>query len=178
MEEVITVEEYRNKLIEYYKYKYDEDTYELRKRTINSVYSDEYLFRIISDTKIMAEFLINKLIEEKHFFDDLYYTSIPIEENTIRISNGCIGGWASDNIYLYFMGIKEYMISDYILSLYLPNFKIYIHEDTVENMEDEDIGSFTPIRKLFINCKKEIFDKISSSIDINEGPKKQLLNNE
>lgn len=166
MDQIISIDEYRNVLIEYYKYNYDKDTYELRKRTINNSYDDEYLKRIINDTREIYEILLETLKKEGHTYEDKVYISIDIEEENINISNGCIGGWHSDTIYIFYVGNREYYISNYILNLFFKGFDIYVHEDIIERMEDECIGSFIPIRKLFIRCKKDIYESFIKESDI------------
>lgn len=168
MKQIITVEEYRNALIEYYKYDYDKNTYGLRKTVINNLYNDEYLERIITETTEMYKFLFEKIKTEGHEFEDKVYTSIDIEERQIHITNGCVGGWASDTIYIFIMGTQSYYISDHIIRLYFPNFDIYLHEDIVERMEEEDIGSFFPIQKLFIKCSKDVYEKQIGNINLED----------
>lgn len=175
MGNIITVDEYRKRLIEFYKYKYDENTYALREKIINELYTDEYLEKIIDETVFCYEYLVDLFKMSPREYNDKVFISIDIEDKSLSLSNGCIGGWASDILYTFYKDNEYYFISSYILGLLLPDCDIYIHENVIEKMVEEDIGSFFLEKKLCIKCSK---DKYQSIIYSEEAAKKVLVNKE
>ncbi len=128
----IGLEEYKKMLIGYYRQRADENTYEKRKRNIETKYSDEFLDRVVLETKEFISFLLNKINTEKKTVDDLIFfklerpVSLNGEELCDHISNGCYGGWYSDNLYSVICENKIISVSDYLLrSFFGENFKIY-----------------------------------------------------
>lgn len=132
---MIILEEYKEYLINTYKYELDnsEDKRNERKKILNKKYNDEYLNKIIEDTYKIINTIIIK---------NSNYCSIKINEyNTTTISLNLIGGWFSDFIY---EDINGNLISEYILRKVFGN-KLIIEEKIIEHefdTEDPDILSF------------------------------------
>lgn len=133
---MITLEEYKEYLINTYVYEIDNSNIKKieRHKKLNKNYQDNYLNKIIIDTYK----LINLILEVKN---NNYY-SIKINENNPNyISLNLTGGWHSDTIYEDFNGN---LISEYILKYFFGN--TIIVETKVEeyefDTEDPDILSF------------------------------------
>ncbi len=143
---MISLEEYKKHLIEYYVYEIDnnDEAREKRRTMLDTIYGDEYLQKIINNT---YDFI--KTIFEKNTLEH-GYCNFEVENNkTTFIHLDLKGGWYSD--YLYYDN-KRKIISEYILKQEFGRFfDIHIESDLEPfATEDKDLVSYTPHYSLYM----------------------------
>ena len=157
---MISLDEYKKILIDYYRYECDNDLekLELRKKELAKKYSDEYLNKIIEDTynviKIIFEKQPNSFIIE---MDD---------DTTTYVNLNLIGGYFSDRLYVDPYGK---IISESILkNIFGPQLIVDVMDEEIQlEDEDSDIVSFDYKYSLYLqgfpenmeDIKKELFEK-------------------
>lgn len=173
----ITLNEYKDYLINIYKHEYDNTEYQItkRKNILKNKYKDNYLESIILGT---YEF-VNKILEMS---DDNYhgYINIPLEKrpDIVYINLDLSGGWMSDTI------VKDSDNNFYSVHLLKKIFGpfFYIEPCEVELIEEIDeeldfeIISEIPLYHLYIQCKKEIIDVVKQQISKNKSKTKNIEN--
>ena len=129
-----TIDEYKEYLINYYRWPIDNNEESKRKREVYllSKYSDQYLQKIIDDT---YNFIKDIFSSDTIKFG---YCIFDANENSISYINLAIhGGGPSDNIYI---DLEERNISEYLLKqIFGKFFSIELREDVFEYEADEDI---------------------------------------
>lgn len=141
---MINLEEYKNVLVNTYRYEIDnsESKKEERRELLNRRYNDEYLNKIITDTYHVI----------KNIFDisENGYCNISMDDDTTcYISLNLIGGYSSDILYIDSYGN---IISRYILKETFGNlFSITVKEIEYDFAEDDpDIMSFDYSYSLYL----------------------------
>lgn len=174
MEELFTVEGYRNYLINYHVYEcdLDKERLEQRARIIKRDYSDEYLQTIIENTRRFSSILLEYMKEEKHAAKEVIVTVIKLNHTSIDIQNGCSGGFPSDALISPLL-MDGALISEYLLKQSFPTFTIDTIHDSYEEQIDDIMATF-PLDELQISCSVKDFDKIYES-NSNKGSNKQLV---
>lgn len=157
---MITVEEYKSKLINAYRHKAD-DTLIKRKERKNNLerkYSPEAINKIINDTYEFARLLLNTPTIEDN------YCSFPIEDPDIvkYISLGSIGGGFVDRLYLY----ENYVISERILEyIFGKNLFVEIKEEEIDfDTGDPDIISYDYNFYLYLQGFPKNIDEIKEEL--------------
>ena len=134
---MISLNDYKNRLIERYSWPVDNTELEIEKRRqlLTKKYSDDYLEKIISDTN---SFIKDVLSSETLEYD--YYESEIDEDTTTYIDLDLHGGWSSDVLYIDSTGR---IISHGLISQFFDNkIQMYIKCDEIEDTSDPDILSF------------------------------------
>ena len=157
MEELFTVEGYRNYLINYYRYASDEEKLEQRKKNIDK-FSDEYLQTIIKNTENFSSILLEQMKRENNIFKETIFASITLSNISIDIKNGCSGGFPSDTLVKPIVSGDDSYISEYLLKQSLKGFNIDIVYDSKEERIDDIVAIF-PANELCVSCPIEVFDK-------------------
>ena len=167
-------DEYKKYLIDYYKWECDnnEESYNKRKWHVNHFYSDEDLNNIVINTEEFIHYLMGKLttntkVHNDNIFDNVELIDEPPPHIMYNfISNGCGGGWHSDE--LFFMDNKE---NDPI-SLYLTkqffgkSFRMNISRTICEYYnEEEETGCEYGIIQLEIVGPLQKFYELYDSYD-------------
>lgn len=166
MFDLFKLEYYKNYLISYYKYNYD-NTEEMklkRQEYIESSYSDEELIDIIENTKEFIFNIINNIKEYK-----TNYLSIDLISEHEIIRNNCTGGFYPDILIPIDELDEEKLISRYLLKLFLGNnFNIFIDHKEEEILDDEFgiiIGCVYQIPRLVITGD---FNELLNKYNLNE----------
>lgn len=157
---MISLEEYKNILIDYYFYECDNsiEKRKLREQNLNKEYGDEYLNKIIEDTYNFIKKIFDE-IENSYFKIPLY------EDTTSYISLNLIGGYSSDTLFTDCSGS---IISRYILKrTFGSQLIVEVHTDEYEIDDDPDVISFSYIYSLYMqgfpdnmeDIKEELFGK-------------------
>lgn len=155
---MITLDEYKKRLTEYYYWPCDagvEKEYQ-RSITLATYYKDELLQRIINDTYSFVSNLLNSTsIKDGYYYEELD------EDISFYISLGLTGGHTSDIIYV---DSNDQMISNYIMQEIFGEIKISVDEDITtyesESHEEYDIMSFSRTFSLRINSFPKNIDEI------------------
>lgn len=135
---MITLNEYKTYLINYYVHEIDnnDDKRLYRKESLEKQYNDEDLTKIINDTyDFIKEALCCDTINSG-------YSIVPLEDDTTSyISLNLVGGWFADTL---FTDLKGKIISRYIMKYVLgSHFDIEVIDEEIErDNEDDDIVSF------------------------------------
>ena len=143
---MMTLNEYKKHLIDYYVYETDntEECRVERKKTLENIYKDEYLQEIINNTYDFIKIILKtETLEEG-------YCSFEIEDYKIKsIDLNLKGGWYSD--YLYYDNEGK-IISEYILKQEFGRFFDIHIENKKEpvNTEDKTIVSYIPHYYLYM----------------------------
>ena len=161
----ITLEEYKNYLVNKYVYEYDNNEKKRQKRLsiLNRNYNDEYLEKIIIGTYNF----VNKIIEiyENNPHE---YIEIPLEREPkiTYIDLFLMGGWKSDTIV---SDSENNFYSIYILKeifgefFYIEPCKIEIEEELYED-DEFSILSEIPSYYLYIQLKKENIENAKTKV--------------
>ena len=172
MKNLFSVEQYRKHLENFFVYKYDEITVLERKKEIDK-YTDTELQKIIDNTIVFADYVIDRIKKEE--YSDTVFFSIDIDEMIYTISNGCVGGWPADTLYSLVDYNPDIRISRYLLKKIFPNFDIERNDEVYEEYnEKEDVGSFYAVSKLVIKGPKNKLEEISSNSNLKQ-EKQQLF---
>lgn len=158
----MNLDTYKNYLISYYYHECDNNDVkrEERNNAINKRYSNEFLLKIIENTKDVFQTLLTTMHESGNFYqDNIFYSLHYFDDN--RISSNCTGGWCPD-IIINLDYEKKQCISLYLLrQLFGISFHIYHDYDEIEYYnEEEDSGDLNVIPKLYITGKIQAFDLI------------------
>lgn len=151
---MITLEEYKEHLINTYKYEIDNSEKKRikRKEYLSKNYKDKYLNKIIKDTLKITK----QIIEYK----ELNYYFIQLKEPYLiqPISLNLCGGWHADIIY---EDINNNLISEYILKkIFGEKLSIGIKEKEYEfDTGDPDILSFDYEYFLYLQGIKDVDTK-------------------
>ena len=134
---MITIEEYKNSLINVYWYRADNTDLKRKERReyLKNHYTDEYLNKIINDTYEFAKLVLKEDTIKWN------YCEFSIDKPLINyIGLGLIGGHFADKLYYY----DEYVISERILEyIFGKTLSVNLKEEEIEfDTEDEDIISF------------------------------------
>lgn len=155
----ISLEQYKDYLINSYKHEYDNTEYQItkRKKILKNKYKDDYLESIVLGTYQ----LVNKILE---ISDDNYhgYINIPLEKkpDITYINLDLCGGWMSDTIIddsdnnFYSINLLKKIFGPFFS---IEPCKIELTEE-VDSDDDIVIMSEIPSYYLYIQCKKEVLD--------------------
>ena len=164
---MITLEHYKNYLINHYYYQYDNSLEKRVRRRVDldTNYGDEYLSQIIDDSYSF----IKDLFEDPSL--DNGYVSYEVEEdNTKYISLNLVGGHFSDVLYT---DHNNRTISSYILKKELPNVSIDIKEELEEfDTGDDDILSYDHRFYLYLQSFPKNMNEIKDNLFGNKVLKK------
>lgn len=161
--EKISLEEYKKYLINCYKYEFDNNEKQRLKRLeiLNKKYNDEFLNNVLDGTHKFIE----KIIECSE--NDYYgYISIPLEcePDITYIDLDLVGGCKSDTIVsdsdnnFYSVDLLKEIFGNFIIN---PG-----RDECAEEIEGDDdfcVMSFIPSYYLYIQCKKEVIDKVKNT---------------
>lgn len=134
---MITVEEYKDHLINIYRSEYDNnpEKREERKQILERHYSDEDLQRIISQT---YDFIRDVLLSDTLEYG---YIKMPVyDDTTDYISLNLVGGYFSD---MYIIDDNGRQISEYIINRFFGNqVNLEVREEITEIEEDDVVGLY------------------------------------
>lgn len=133
-DKMISLEEYKEHLISYYKYEYDNslEKKEERRNALSKRYSDEYLQKVISDTyDFIKEVLYSEQIKKGTYRLDLF------EDSEKDIWLNIVGGGCSDRI---FKDEKDREISRYILVHFFRGYNRRFSAEYIVEEKDYDCG--------------------------------------
>lgn len=134
---MISLNEYKNKLVNSYNWPIDntESEREKRRQLLTKKYSDEYLEQIISDTN---SFIKDVLSSETLEYN--YFKSKIDDDTTSYIDLNLHGGWKSDTLFIDVTGriISKFLIQQ----IFGSDLLIDVKEDEFEDTSDEDILSY------------------------------------
>jgi len=160
---MITLEEYKEYLINHYRSAYDNnpEKREERKRILERKYSDEDLQIIISQTyDFIRDVLLSDTLE-------LGYVKIPVYDDTTEyISLNLVGGYFTD---MYIIDDNGRQISEYIINKFFgKRIDFEIREEVTEIEEDDIVGLYPEyfiymqgFPKNIEEIKKEFFKPIN-----------------
>lgn len=161
----ITLEEYKNYLVNKYVYEYDNNETKRQKRIsiLNRNYNDEYLEKIIIGTYNF----VNKIIEI-YENNPNGYIEIPLkrEPKITYIDLFLMGGWKSDTIVsdsennFYSISILKKIFGEFF---YIEPCKIEIEEELYED-DEFSILSEIPSYYLYIQFKKESIENAKTKV--------------
>ena len=132
---MVTLEEYKDYIINYYRYEIDNSVEKKKQRKVEltQLYGDSFLQRIIDDT---YDFLPDLLASET--INSGYCEFEIVSDKTKGIFLNISGSFDADTIYF---DAKGRMISKYILQSILGNrLEIEIEESNIESEDDDIIG--------------------------------------
>ena len=165
---MISLSEYKQHLISVYSWPIDnsKDEFEKRKKIMNDKYPDEYIEKIISDTKdFIYDVLSSETIKSGYFLKEID------DDTTSYIDLNLSGGAYSDTLFVD--DSTGRIISNYLMHQVLGrDLIIYIKCDEIEDDSDEDILSFYFRYYIYIQGFPENIDKVKESIF---GKSKQLI---
>ena len=165
---MISLSEYKKNLISVYNWPIDcsIDEIEKRRKILNDKYSDEYIEKIISDTKI---FIYDVLSSETMKYG--YYLKEINDDTTSYIDLNLHGGWHSDTLFID--DTSGRIISKYLLQqVFGNNLQIEIKCDEIEDTSDEDILSYYYRYYIYMQGFSENIDEIKERF---LGKSKQLV---
>jgi len=157
---MISLEEYKKMLIDYYRYECDNnlEKIELRKKELDKKYSDEYLNKIIEDTYNVIKMILEK--QPNSFIIEMD------DDTTTYVNLNLIGGYFSDRLYVDSYGK---IISESILKkVFGSQLNVVVMDEEIELKDnDPDIVSFDYEYSLYLqgfpenmeNMRKELFGK-------------------
>ena len=156
---MITLEKYKEYLLNHYKYKIDslEKNVQRRKEILRKCYPDELLNRIITDTYEFAKKILNSETIEYG------YCNFEIDDDTsFGINLFISGGGYSDKLY---KDADDKIISEHILeTIFGKSFDINVRCEEIERECEEDVLSFDYHYSLYMqgfpNDLSEIKEKI------------------
>ena len=160
---MVTLNEYKNKLVNTYNWPIDNNETEKakRKELLDKRYPDEYLERIIADTNNFAIDLLSS-----DMINYMYYKEEIEDDTTTYIRLNLHGGWASD---VLFIDDKGRIISQNILRQLLGNsIKIEIIYEEIEDNTNDDILSCYYRYYIYITGFSAKIDEIKDKILMNE----------
>ncbi len=156
---MITLNEYKKALIDFYRYQIDSTSEKRKEREfhLKRQFSDETLNKIIHDTYSFAKDVVNSNTVKYN------YCSFDIEDdNTFGIFLNISGGGGSDYIY---KDSKSRLISDSILRKIFGNsFFIEVKVDEVERECEEDVLSFDYHYRLYMQGFPKNIDEIKEEL--------------
>ncbi len=134
---VVSLEEYKNYLVNFYSWPMDGDKSFIKKRkeVLTNKYSDSYLLRIISDT--------NSFVKDVLISDTIDYGCFKTEVNNdepLFINLELHGGWMSDTIYIDSKG--RYISKHLIKTIFGKETIIELNVDEIERITDDEIYDF------------------------------------
>lgn len=166
MGKLFTLESYKNYLIGYYANAFDIGKEKERKEKLESTYSDDYLNNVVANTeKFLLDILKDMLSHVDEGKDKVWFKKEISSRVYKRISNGCSGGWAADELLCPDEGDLNVLVSPHLLkSFFGSKFFFEISEDIIEQYdEEEDVGSISSITWLNIRGPKSTFMEILNS---------------
>ena len=130
---MITLEEYKEYLVNFYRVEYDNtpEKKKERREELARTYSDDMLNKVISDTYDFVEEIFNSNVQEK----DCYLLKLKDDWSTdmnLRI----VGGWSQDILY---NDLNGRTISHYILQNTFKKSKVWMKEEIREFNDEEDL---------------------------------------
>ena len=156
---VISLDEYKNYLVNFYCWPMDnaKSFIKKRKEILTNKYSDNYLLKIISDTNSFAKDVLMS--------DTIDYGYFKIEVNDdehLFINLELHGGWMSDTIYIDSKGryISKHLIKTIFGKKTIIELKIY----EVERITDDNICSFDYRYYIYMQGFSENLNMIKNSI--------------
>ncbi len=134
---VVSLEEYKNYLVNFYSWPMDgaKSFIKKRKEVLTNKYSDSYLLRIISDTNsFVKDVLISDTIDYGYFKTEVN------NDEPLFINLELHGGWMSDTIYIDSKGryISKYLIK----TIFGKETIIELKVDEIERITDDEICDF------------------------------------
>lgn len=162
---------YKEYLIDFYVYGGDINAQKKRKAKIDSI-DENYLIKIIEDTKKFILSVLDKMKEENAVFKGNIFTSVDISGKVEFISNGCIGGWPADELY----DCEGLTVSRHLLNSFFKDFRIEVSEDEEDEFDvDTQIGGLYYYLKLVISGKVEEFAKLYDNNELKRETEKDLV---
>jgi hypothetical protein len=165
---MISLSEYKQHLISVHSWPIDnsKDEIEKRKKIMNDKYPDEYIEKIISDTKdFIYDVLSSETIKSGYFLKEID------DDTTSYIKLNLHGGCPSDTLFVD--DTSGRIISEYLMKQVFGSYlSIYVKYDEIEDTSDEDILSYYYRYYIYMQGFPENIDEIKESFF---GKSKQLL---
>ena len=156
---MVTLDEYKNYLLNNYRYKIDSlpEKARERERLLSKYYPDEFLNKIINDT---YEFAIDIFNSETLKYG---YCHFEIDDDTtFGIDLNITGGGYSDKLY---KDSNERIISEHILeTIFGKSFYINVECDEIERECEEDVLSFDYHYYLYMQGFPKNLDEIKDKL--------------
>ena len=155
---MITLEEYKEHLIGYYRYEIDSSDIRRRERALYLMrsYNDEYLGKILNDTyDFIKEILYSDASSNGFYFLDLD------DDTTMFVSLNITGGGFADTLYT---DPRGRIISRYILrQVFGDSLEVDIKED-IDEVEEDDVISYLYRFKLYLQGFPSNMGEIKKSL--------------
>lgn len=136
MEEIFSLDKYKEILSNYYRTTEDENNSEERLNYINALYSNQYLLRIVENTATFTSYLLKsfKSVSYSFFANVTYKTMIYDYE---FINNGCKLGGACDCIIKIMINNNDFLISKSLLQKIFPSsFRISFEQGSISVVDE------------------------------------------
>jgi len=172
------LEEYKNTLVNYYRWEIDDTEEERQKRREMLKGKDDYLLNIIQSTEEFIYFILTKMQEENKTFKDDIFINLPLESEKNTIYNNSLnlllhGGWPSDTFF--YLEDPTKLISIMLLKQFFQGFHIECDCEDVERYdEQEGIGWTDSYWQVSISGPLKDFNRLYK--DVEEAKKGELIN--
>lgn len=166
MDNIFSLDSYKNYLIDFYKNKYDEERIKERKQYIEKYCSDEFLNLVVNNSKLFILQVVRHMTEQISANNDKVCFKKDISTYIFKnISNGCSGGWYADRLFCPNEKEPDVLVSEYLIkSFFGKKFIIDIFDDLTENYDEEDeIGYMACTTFLAISGPQDKFFEIMNN---------------
>ena len=150
---LFTKDGYRRYLEEYFINPLDKNKIDFNKRFIDNM-SDELLQKIIDDTNIFIDYVMDKMVDDNHVVNGCAITHIKLNDDIHHISNMNSSIWCVDELFSPSVFGNNALVSKKILASFFEGFLIYFHEDNNEMYIDIS-GMVSSFLKLCTTREKE-----------------------
>lgn len=164
MKDVFDLKSYKNYLENYYVFSKDKNSLKVKQAVED--YGDEYLQKIVDDTKTFALYLMNKLAKEKNNFVNLKEEIKDIDQ---RIDNNLYGGFMTDRLYNPIRFGENFWVSEYLLKSFFKDLSLYVTLEANSIYNDEEkTHTFTFTPYFYIEGKRDSFENLCSTEEARE----------
>jgi len=135
------LEEYKEMLVDYYRWEIDNTEEERNERRKMLVGKDDYLTKIINDTEDFIYFILTKMQEENNTYDNRIFIYLDLigEEATPYSNSICFnlhGGWPSDTFF--YLEDPTKLISMSLLRKFFQGFRTKCNCEDVERYNEKE----------------------------------------
>ena len=174
MENIFSVNKYRNYLENYFVHAIDKNTVSERKRAIDK-YDDEFLKKVIDDTKAFIIYLLKEMKKQQNIYEEQIFIKLDGFDEYNSINNGCCGGSSADEIYFLSNFGQNFYVSKYLLKQFFDGFSVELVDDIYESYDEEfEMGCTYIYTKLYIAGSIKKFEDIYKDM-VNDDIKQELV---
>lgn len=171
MEEKVNLNRYKEYLNNYYIYPCDCDSIQKRKDYIKKYYPDNFLGKVVEDTKKFVLSLVRQMVLQMPDENDKVFVKEMVSSYIYKdILNGCLGGYHADKLICPDEFRPNFLVSLYLIKTYFgENFIFDLYDDIEDEYDEaEEVGSFSCATYLYIcGSKKEFLNNIYNDLDKN-----------